>query len=246
MRQNNNHLVVSTIYFWSFFYCGAFLDVDHVTMQEEDRELPRHGQGRRNLHMRHHPLPCKGSPPLYIQPEYHQLCMGSSMVAIECWMGMHINFKAMDDPSIKCMSMVHHPLAFVGAPLHMTTQFEMRPTFLHNKIIRLPQRVGLALQLIGNEALVLYNLDRCYLQRGAARTVVPTLSHYPPIQAWKMDNEQDEWDVRSSIVHWEGCATSLISEVVVEDEDVYQEYLQALRRIHPRGDRDMAEAAPGA
>ncbi|MQM02228.1 hypothetical protein Taro_034992 [Colocasia esculenta] len=29
-----------------------------------------------------------------------------SIVALECWMGMHINFKAMNDPSIKCLSMV--------------------------------------------------------------------------------------------------------------------------------------------
>ncbi|MQM06910.1 hypothetical protein Taro_039741 [Colocasia esculenta] len=132
-------------------------------------------------------------------------------------MGMHINFKVTDDPSVKCMSMLHHPLSFVGAPLHMTIQawcamamikglkewriyfktmieelFEMRLRFLHNKMIRVPQRIGLALRLIGDEALVLYNPDRCYLQCGAARTVVPTLSHYPPIQARKMNDEQDE------------------------------------------------------
>ncbi|MQL70729.1 hypothetical protein Taro_003042 [Colocasia esculenta] len=42
-------------------------------------------------------------------------------------------------------------------------RFEMRPRFLHNRVIRLPQRIGLALRLIGDEALVLYSLDRCYL-----------------------------------------------------------------------------------
>ncbi|MQL99288.1 hypothetical protein Taro_032010 [Colocasia esculenta] len=98
----------------------------------------------------------------------------NSVIALECCMGMRIYFKATDDTSVKCLSLTHHPLSFVGAPLHITTQvwcktavvkslkdwrlylnmlqmeqFNMRPSFLHDKIIRLGQRVGLDLLLIG-------------------------------------------------------------------------------------------------
>ncbi|MQL97007.1 hypothetical protein Taro_029690 [Colocasia esculenta] len=186
-----------------------------------------------------------------------------SIIALELWMGMHIQFRTMDNLSTECKSMLHHPLTFVGAPLYMTpqawcktaqvkgmkewrdyfktmtvTEFDMSPRFLHNKMIYLPQRTGLALRLIGNKALVLYNLDRCHLQCGDARTVVPLLSHYPPIQELKRNDDQDERDVRSTIVHWEGCTTSLLQAEVVEDEDVTREYLEALKRVR--------SAAPGA
>ncbi|MQM12548.1 hypothetical protein Taro_045467 [Colocasia esculenta] len=77
-------------------------------------------------------------------------------------------------------------------------------------MIHLPQRPGQALRLLGNEALVHYNPDRCYLQCGAARTVVPLLSHYPTFQTRKMDDDQDERDVQSAIIHWEGCSMSLL------------------------------------
>ncbi|MQM21074.1 hypothetical protein Taro_054106 [Colocasia esculenta] len=142
-----------------------------------------------------------------------------SAVALELWMGMHIQFRAMDTLSTECKTMLHHPLAFVGAPLYMTPQawcktahvkglkgwrnyfknmtaagFDMHPRFLHNRMIYLPQRPRLALRLLGNEALVQYNQDRCYLQCGAAGTVVPRLSHYPPIQVQTMDDAQDERD----------------------------------------------------
>ncbi|MQL97264.1 hypothetical protein Taro_029952, partial [Colocasia esculenta] len=129
-----------------------------------------------------------------------------SVIALELWMGMHIQFRAMDNLSTECKSMLHHPLAFAMT----VAEFDMRPRFLHNKMIRLPQRTGLALRLIGNEALALYNPDRCHLQCGAARMVVPLLSHYPPIQEWKRNDDQDERDVWSAIVHWEGCAMSLL------------------------------------
>ena len=46
----------------------------------------------------------------------------------------------------------------------IVAEFEMRSRFLHNRMIHLPQRTGLALRLLGNEVLVLYNPDRCYLQ----------------------------------------------------------------------------------
>ncbi|MQM23894.1 hypothetical protein Taro_056964, partial [Colocasia esculenta] len=90
-----------------------------------------------------------------------------------------------------------------------------------------------------SEALVHYNLDRCYLQCGAARTVVPLLSHFPPIQAWKQNDDQDERDVRSAIVHWEGCATSLLQAEVVEDEDVTRKYLKALKRDEDTRTKDQ-------
>ncbi|MQL83203.1 hypothetical protein Taro_015699 [Colocasia esculenta] len=130
----------------------------------------------------------------------------------------------MEDLAMECKTMLNHPLAFVGGPLHMSTkawcktaqlkglkawrdyfkrmtvaEFDMRPRFMHGRMIHLPQRTGLALRLLGNETLVNYNPDRCYLQCGAARTVVPFLSHYPPTQERKRGDEQDERDVQSAV-----------------------------------------------
>ncbi|MQM23301.1 hypothetical protein Taro_056365 [Colocasia esculenta] len=173
-----------------------------------------------------------------------------SVIVLEFWMGMHIQFRAMDNLATECKTMLNHPLAFVGGPLHMSTkvwcktaqlkgmkawrdyfrkisvaEFNMRPRFLHNRAIRLPQHTRLALRLLGNEALVLYNPDRCYLQCGGDRTVVPILSHYLPIQKRKMDDEQDERDVRRALVHWEGCTRSVVQAKVEEDEDRAKEQI---------------------
>ncbi|MQM08457.1 hypothetical protein Taro_041312 [Colocasia esculenta] len=104
---------------------------------------------------------------------------------------------------------------------------------MHGRIIHLPQRTRLALRLLGNEALVSYNPDRCYLQCGAACTVVPLLSHFPPIQERKRGDVQDERDMRSAAVHWEGCAMSAIQAEVEEDDDVTKEYVEALKKLQP-------------
>ncbi|MQM18318.1 hypothetical protein Taro_051307 [Colocasia esculenta] len=133
-----------------------------------------------------------------------------SVIALELWMGMHIQFRAVEDLTMECKTMLNHPLAYVGGRLHTSTRawckmaqvkgiqawrkylrnltmtdFDMHPRFMHGRMIHLPQRTGLALRLLGNEALVSYNPDRCYLQCGAARTVVPLLSQFPPIQERK-------------------------------------------------------------
>ncbi|MQL97401.1 hypothetical protein Taro_030090 [Colocasia esculenta] len=111
------------------------------------------------------------------------------VIALELWMGMHIQFRAMEDLTTECKTMLNHPLAYVGGRLHMSTRawcktaqvkgiqawrkylrslivanFDMRPRFMHGRIIHLPQRTGLALRLLGNKALVSYNPDRCHLQ----------------------------------------------------------------------------------
>ncbi|MQL78983.1 hypothetical protein Taro_011416 [Colocasia esculenta] len=181
-----------------------------------------------------------------------------SVVTLELWMGMHIQFRAVEDLTTECKTMLNHPLAYVGGRLHMITrawckiaqvkgiqawrkylrnltvaEFDMRPRFMHGRIIHLPQCTGLALRLLGNEALVSYNPDRCYLQCGAARTVVPILSHFLPIQERRRGDAQDEHDMRSAVIHWEGCAMSLIQAEVEEDEDVIREYIEALKKIQP-------------
>ncbi|MQL71234.1 hypothetical protein Taro_003560 [Colocasia esculenta] len=181
-----------------------------------------------------------------------------SVIALELWMGMHIQFRAEGDLTTECKMMLNHPLAYVGGRLHMSTrawcktaqvkgirawreylrnltvaEFDMRPRFMHGRIIHLPQRTGLALRLLGNEALVSYNPDHCYLQCGAAQTVVPILSHFPPIQERKRGDAQDERDMHSAVVHWEGCAMSVVQDEVEEDDDVIREYIEALKEIQP-------------
>ncbi|MQM07173.1 hypothetical protein Taro_040010, partial [Colocasia esculenta] len=89
------------------------------------------------------------------------------------------------------------------------------------------------LRLLGNEALVSYNPYRCYLQCGAARTVVPLLSHFPRIQERKRGDTQNERDMRSAVVHWEGCTMSAIQAEVGEDDDVTKEYVEALKKLQP-------------
>ncbi|MQM21939.1 hypothetical protein Taro_054985 [Colocasia esculenta] len=179
-----------------------------------------------------------------------------SVIALELWMGMHIQFWAVEDLIVECKTMLNHPLAHVGGPLHMSTRawcktaqvkgiqawrrylrgmtvvdFDTRPRFMHGKMIHLSQRTGLALRLLGNEALVSYNPDRCYLQCGAVRAVVPLLSHFPPIQERKWGDVQDERDMRSAVVHWEGCAMSVIQAEVEEDDEVWAYlHLSALGR----------------
>ncbi|MQM16521.1 hypothetical protein Taro_049479 [Colocasia esculenta] len=181
-----------------------------------------------------------------------------SVIALELWMGMHIQFRAVEDLTTECKTMLNHPLTYVGGRLHMSTRawcktaqvkgieawhkflrnltvadFDMRPRFMHRRMIHLPQRTGLALRLLGNGALVSYNPDCCYLQCGSARTVVPLLSHFPPIQERKRGDVQDERDMRSAVVHWEGCAMSVIQAEVEEDDDVTKEYVEALKKIQP-------------
>ncbi|MQM11290.1 hypothetical protein Taro_044198 [Colocasia esculenta] len=183
-----------------------------------------------------------------------------SIVALELWMGMHIQFRAVEDLTMECKTMLNHPLVHVGGRLHMSPRawcktaqvkdihawrqylrsltvadFDMCPRFMHGRTIHLPQRTGLALRLLGNGALVSYNPDRCHLQCGAARTVVPLLSHFPPIQERKRGDTQDERDMRSAVVHWEGCATSAIQAEVEEDDEAIAEYIEALKKLQPGG-----------
>ncbi|MQL68683.1 hypothetical protein Taro_000961 [Colocasia esculenta] len=171
-----------------------------------------------------------------------------SIIALELWMGMHFQFRTVENPNTECKTMLNHPLAYVGGRLHMSTQawcktakvkcmqawrqylrslavadFDMRPRFMHDRTIHLPQRAGLALRLLSNGALVSYNPDRCHLQCGTARTVVPLLSHFPPIQERKRGDAQNERDMRSAVVHWEGCATSAIQAEVEEDDEAITE-----------------------
>ncbi|MQL70947.1 hypothetical protein Taro_003255 [Colocasia esculenta] len=196
-----------------------------------------------------------------------------SMVTLELWMGVHIQFRAMEELATECKTMLNHLLAFVGGPLRMSTkawcktaqlkgwkawrdyfkrmtvaEFDMRPRFMHGRMIHLPQRTGLTLRLLGNEALVIYNPNRCYLQCGAARTVVPIVSHYPPTQERKRGDEQDECDVRRAIVYWEGCARSVVQTEVEEDDDVIKEYIEALKKIQPvagimEGEKNLGEGS---
>ncbi|MQM04011.1 hypothetical protein Taro_036801 [Colocasia esculenta] len=104
-----------------------------------------------------------------------------SVVALELWMGMHIQFRAAEDPKMECKTMLNHPLAYVGGRLHMSTRawcktaqvkgiqawrkylrsltvadFDMRPRFMHGRTIHLSQRTGLTLRLLGNGALASY------------------------------------------------------------------------------------------
>ncbi|MQM03968.1 hypothetical protein Taro_036756 [Colocasia esculenta] len=183
-----------------------------------------------------------------------------SVVTLELWMGMHIQFRAVEDLTTECKIMRNHSLAYVGGRLHMSTRawcktaqvkgiqawrqylrsmtvadFDIRPRFMYGRTIHLPQRAGLALRLLGNGALVSYNPDRCHLQCGAARTVVPLLSHFPPIQERKRGDAQDEHDMRSAVVHWEGCATSAIQAEVEEDDEAITEYIEALKKLQPVG-----------
>ncbi|MQM06451.1 hypothetical protein Taro_039277 [Colocasia esculenta] len=175
-----------------------------------------------------------------------------SVIALELWMGMHIQFRAVEDLTTECKTMLNHPLAYVGGRLHMSTRawcktaqvkgiqswrtylqnltvadFDMRPRFMHGRIIHIPQRIGLALRLLGNEALVSYNPDRCYLQCGAARTVVPLLSHFLPIQERKRGDVQDERDMRSA----ESLGLYEARKNARENED---EYLERLSRVSRR------------
>ncbi|MQM03063.1 hypothetical protein Taro_035838 [Colocasia esculenta] len=199
-----------------------------------------------------------------------------SVIALELWMGMHIQFRAVEDLTTECKTMLNHPLAYVGGRLHMSTRawckmaqvkgiqawrkylrnltvadFDMRLRFMHGQMIHLPQRTGLALRLLGNEALVSYNPDRYYLQCGAARTIVPFLSHFPSIQERKRGDVQDERDMRSAVVHWEGCTMSVIQAEVEEDDDVTKEYIagesddEHLDRLTRVSRRELA-SEPGA
>ncbi|MQM14928.1 hypothetical protein Taro_047863 [Colocasia esculenta] len=181
-----------------------------------------------------------------------------SVIALELGMGMHIQFRTVEDLTTKCKTMLNHPQAYVGGRLHMSTRawcktaqvkgiqawrkylrnltvadFDMRPRFMHGRIIHLLQCTGLTLRLLGNEVLVSYNPDRCHLQCGAARMVVPLLSHFPLIQERKWGDVQDERDMRSAVVHWEGCAMSAIQAEVEEDNDVTKEYVEALKKLQP-------------
>ncbi|MQL94447.1 hypothetical protein Taro_027097 [Colocasia esculenta] len=45
-----------------------------------------------------------------------------SVVALELWMGIHIQFRAAENPSTECKIMLNHPLAYVGGQLHMSAQ----------------------------------------------------------------------------------------------------------------------------
>ncbi|MQM06745.1 hypothetical protein Taro_039574 [Colocasia esculenta] len=183
-----------------------------------------------------------------------------SVIALELWMAMHFQFRTAENPNTECKTMLNYPLAYVGGRLHMSTRawcktaqvkgiqarrqylrslavadFDMRPRFMHGRTIHLPQRAGLALRLLGNGALVSYNPDRFHLQCGAARTVVPLLSHFPPIQERKRGDAQDERDMRSTVVHWEGCTLSVIQAEVEEDDEVAKEYVEALKKLQPVG-----------
>ncbi|MQL82550.1 hypothetical protein Taro_015027 [Colocasia esculenta] len=43
-----------------------------------------------------------------------------SVVAFELWMGMHVHFRAVEDLTMECKTMLNHPLAHVGGRLHMS------------------------------------------------------------------------------------------------------------------------------
>ncbi|MQL82195.1 hypothetical protein Taro_014663 [Colocasia esculenta] len=44
-----------------------------------------------------------------------------SVIALELWMGMHIQFRVVEDLTTECKTMLNHPLAYVGGRLHMST-----------------------------------------------------------------------------------------------------------------------------
>ncbi|MQL76677.1 hypothetical protein Taro_009060 [Colocasia esculenta] len=45
-----------------------------------------------------------------------------SVIALELWMGMHIQFRAAGDLTKECKTMLNHPLAYMGGRLHMSTR----------------------------------------------------------------------------------------------------------------------------
>ncbi|MQM05181.1 hypothetical protein Taro_037990 [Colocasia esculenta] len=45
-----------------------------------------------------------------------------SVVALELWMGMHIQFRAVEDLTTECKTMLNDPLSYVGGRLHMSTR----------------------------------------------------------------------------------------------------------------------------
>ncbi|MQM17080.1 hypothetical protein Taro_050049 [Colocasia esculenta] len=45
-----------------------------------------------------------------------------SVIALELWMGMHIQFWAVEDLTTECKTMLNHPLAYAGGRLHMSTR----------------------------------------------------------------------------------------------------------------------------
>ncbi|MQL91147.1 hypothetical protein Taro_023755 [Colocasia esculenta] len=45
-----------------------------------------------------------------------------SVIALELWMGMHIQFRSAGDLTTECKTMMNHPLAYVGGRLHMSAR----------------------------------------------------------------------------------------------------------------------------
>ncbi|MQL79499.1 hypothetical protein Taro_011937 [Colocasia esculenta] len=111
-----------------------------------------------------------------------------SMILLECWLGVRIKFKPVDNPTTDSRIFGCHPLNFIGGAakfpdkvscrtvdkktrsawsLYFSTlpveHFALGIAALRGAEIRLPLGRGLDLQLIGNTETVLYNPQRCYL-----------------------------------------------------------------------------------
>ncbi|MQM21093.1 hypothetical protein Taro_054126, partial [Colocasia esculenta] len=57
-----------------------------------------------------------------------------SVVALELWMGMHIQFRAVEDLTTECKTMRNHSLAYVGGRLHMSTRAWCKTAQLDNPL----------------------------------------------------------------------------------------------------------------
>ncbi|MQL82146.1 hypothetical protein Taro_014604 [Colocasia esculenta] len=139
------------------------------------------------------------------------------MILLECWLGVRIKFKPVDNPTTDSRIFGCHPLNFIGGTakfsdkvlcrtankktrsawrLYFSTlpveHFALGIGALRGAEIRLPLGCSLDLQLIGNMVTVLYNPQPCYLQIGQPRTRVLPPSHLPPVKKRRLGNPEDE------------------------------------------------------
>ncbi|MQL84903.1 hypothetical protein Taro_017421 [Colocasia esculenta] len=184
-----------------------------------------------------------------------------SMILLECWLGVRIKFKPVENPTTESRIFGCHPLCFIGGAAKFpdrvicrTADNKTRSAWRHyfNTLpiehfalgiaalreveIRLPLGRGLDLQLVGNMAMVLYNPQRCYLKIGKPRTKLLQPSHLPPMKKRRLGDLEDEQAVRSALSIWRACATHTLPPTLHEERETCQAYLQEYEGIRPCGD----------
>ncbi|MQL69176.1 hypothetical protein Taro_001460, partial [Colocasia esculenta] len=185
-----------------------------------------------------------------------------SMILLECWLGVRIKFKPIDNPTTDSQIFGCHPLCFIGGVakfpdkvmcrtadkktrsawhLYLSTlpveHFTLDIAALRGVEIRLPLGRGLDLQLVGNIMTVLYNPQRCYLQVGKPRTRVLPPSHLPPMKKWRLGDPEDEQSMRSALALWRACTTHALPPTLQGERETYQAYLREHERLRPLGDQ---------